>query len=118
MRFLTVVILASFGTFAAAAQEPATKSALKVGDTAPAIKGKWLKGEPVKSFEPGKIYVVEFWATWCGPCIVAMPQLSALQAKYEDQGVIVIGQDAQEDEPAKAERFVRRIGAAMSYRVV
>lgn len=37
--------------------------------------------------EENHIYVVEFWATWCKPCIVAMPHIAALQAKYGDQNV-------------------------------
>jgi hypothetical protein len=38
---------------------------LRIGDPAPAINGvKWVKGTPVKEFEKGRIYVVDFWASW------------------------------------------------------
>ena len=49
-------------------------AALKVGDNAPAITiADWVKGEPITGLEKGRVYVVEFWATWCGPCRVSIP---------------------------------------------
>ncbi|MFG0329735.1 MAG: redoxin domain-containing protein [Phycisphaerales bacterium] len=65
---------------------------LSVGDAAPAIEiSHWVKGEEVKSFENGKVYVVEFWATWCGPCRASMPHISELQTEFRDYGVTFIG---------------------------
>ncbi|HEV3235363.1 MAG TPA: redoxin family protein, partial [Gemmataceae bacterium] len=64
---------------------------LKVGDPAPPLKvTKWLQGDAVTKFEPGKVYVVEFWATWCAACVGNMPHLAELQARYKDQGVTII----------------------------
>lgn len=93
---------------------------LKVGDPAPPLSiGKWIKGEPVTQFEPGKVYVMEFWATWCGPCIAAIPHITELQEKYKDQGVIFIGTSVWERDAAqsKVEPFVKQQGDKMNYRV-
>jgi thiol-disulfide isomerase/thioredoxin len=79
---------------------------LQVADRAPELAiSEWLKGEPVTGFEKGRVYVVEFWATWCGPCVASMPHISELQKKYADKGVRIIGVQIWE-EPAMARPFV------------
>ena len=56
---------------------------LKVGDRAPSLKVyKWIKGEPMASFETGRSYVIDFGATWCIPCAKAIPHLSNIASKY------------------------------------
>jgi thiol-disulfide isomerase/thioredoxin len=78
-----------------AARKGESVPSLKAGDRAPLLRvTRWLRGNEVKTFEPGKVYVVEFWATWCGPCIAFMPHLAELQAQYWDQGVTIIGYSA------------------------
>ncbi len=91
---------------------------LKPGDAAPPLYiGKWVKGEPVKELEKGKVYVMEFWATWCGPCVAAMPHVTEMQKKYADQGVIVIGVNVWERDTSLTEPFVAKQGDRMGYRV-
>lgn len=64
---------------------------LMVGDDAPKLAiAHWIKGEPIQQFEKGKIYVVEFWAIWCGPCIVNIPHLNEIQQTYKDRGLTVV----------------------------
>src|ERR1700722_20590288 len=75
---------------------------LSVGDPAPKLQtGKFVQGDPVTEFAPGKAYIVEFWATWCGPCKVSIPHLNEIHSKFKDQGLIVIGQDCWEQDESK-----------------
>ncbi|MBN9500384.1 MAG: hypothetical protein BGO01_17215 [Armatimonadetes bacterium 55-13] len=95
-----------------------------IGDPAPAFKpAKWLKGTPVKQFEKGKTYVVEFWATWCNPCKENIPHLTELAKKYAGK-VSIIGVDIWEsakggegDHMPKVEAFVKEQGKKMDYLV-
>jgi thiol-disulfide isomerase/thioredoxin len=83
--------------FAALAALSTAAETLKIGSPAPPLKvAKWFKGTPIKGFEKGKIYVVEFWATWCGPCKVSIPHLTELAKKHKDK-VSFIGVSVAED---------------------
>jgi thiol-disulfide isomerase/thioredoxin len=91
---------------------------LKVGDPAPKLQtGKWVQGDPVKDFEKGKAYIVEFWATWCPPCRASIPHLNEVYKKFKDKGLIVIGQDCWERDESLVAPFVKKMGDKMTYRV-
>jgi thiol-disulfide isomerase/thioredoxin len=91
---------------------------LKVGDPAPKLQiGKWIQGEPVKEFQKGKAYVIEFWATWCTPCLISIPHLNELHTKFKDKGLVVIGQNAEGRDDSQVAAFVKKMGNKMTYRV-
>lgn len=103
-----IVALALIG--GAQAAELGTKAA-------PLDIAKWVKGEPVDlSKTDGKqVTVVEFWATWCPPCIASIPHLTELQKKYKDKNVRVIG--ISDESPSVVSSFVSRQGDKIGYTV-
>ena len=86
-----------------------------LGQDAPALKiAAWTKGKPVDlgAAKGKQIVVVEFWATWCGPCRQSIPHLTELQKKFKDQVVFV----GVSDEPATTVKpFVEKMGDKMDY---
>ncbi len=92
---------------------------LKVGTDAPDLAHvEWIKGEPVSEFKSGQIYILDFWATWCGPCVASIPHINELQQEYRDEGVHVIAV-AIWPRPGMTptSEFVEKQGDKMDYRV-
>jgi thiol-disulfide isomerase/thioredoxin len=113
-KTLVLLAIAAGPSLALAADEPT----LTVGDKAPKIQnGKWIQGEAVKDFDKDNAYIVEFWATWCGPCRVSIPHLNEIYTKYKDKGLVVIGQDCWENKDELVAPFVEKMGDKMTYRV-
>jgi len=96
---------------------------LKIGDPAPATRPEtMLQGEAVKDFQKGEVYVFECWASWCGPCVAAIPHLNQLNKQMGKKGVVITGVNVWESErdAASAQRakdFLKAQGDKMSYRV-
>jgi thiol-disulfide isomerase/thioredoxin len=112
-RLAALVALAAGSTLTFAAE-----ATLKVGDHAPKLEtGKWIQGDPVKDFENGKAYIVEFWATWCPPCRASIPHLNDTYQKFKDKDLVVIGQDCWERDESLVAPFVKKMGDRMTYRV-
>lgn len=102
------------------------KARLFVGDKAPELRyGKWLKGTPIKQYEKGRLYLFEFWATWCGPCIASMPHLSEFAREHKKEATIIAvniwektGDKPYESSLPKVSKFVKGIGNKMDFNVI
>ncbi len=85
----------------------ATPRVLAVGDQAPPLSAiRWFRGDAREAVTPGRVTLVEFWATWCGPCIAAMPHLSELARTLGPEGLDVVAVSI--DRGDKAEPLVEK----------
>lgn len=72
-----------------------------VGAPAPDLKGVDLDGKPLSLSDfKGKVVLMDFWATWCPPCVKGIPNIQELWSEYESKGVVVMGIN-QDDSGAK-----------------
>jgi thiol-disulfide isomerase/thioredoxin len=81
---------------------------------APPISVEWVKGGPVDLTKPNHIYVIELWATWCGPCVDGFPHLSALQRAHKGALDVVAISD---EDPTQVQRFTEHNAAIMDFSV-
>ncbi|MGA2441251.1 MAG: redoxin domain-containing protein [Tepidisphaeraceae bacterium] len=128
-NLLLAVILIAFSSLSLAestvAPVPQPDPQALIGKAPPPIKvAKWVKGEPLNGFEKGKVYVVDFWATWCGPCKAAIPHLTKLAKEHKGQ-LEIVGVSISEPQKdtsdtsyiEKVQHFVDKMGDRMDYRV-
>ncbi|MGH9960793.1 MAG: TlpA family protein disulfide reductase, partial [Pyrinomonadaceae bacterium] len=90
-------------------EQPERPALLNVGDPAP----DWRLSDPARKVHSlsdyrGKVVVLDFWATWCGPCIQAMPGLQSLHERYNSRGVVVFGVNTWEE--SNPVEFMKRSG--------
>ncbi|MBO0725456.1 MAG: redoxin domain-containing protein [Blastocatellia bacterium] len=80
-----------------------------IGQEAPDFTLTDLNGKPVSLQSlRGKAVLLNFWATWCGPCVAEMPQLEKLHREYKNKGLIILGID--DEEAAVAQAYLKRQG--------
>ncbi len=101
---------------------PARSADLGIGDTAPKLEvTEWIKGDSINiaARENNEITVVEFWATWCGPCIASIPHLNDVQHNYGPKGVNIVAVTKFDEGNTRkqVEEFVAKQGEKMDYRV-
>lgn len=133
-KFLIPVLAAGLLAGGAAAQpakpgpaggKPAGRSpsdpiiTLKLGDEAPPLKiAKWVKGEPIEKFEDGKVYIVEFWTTWCTPCHESFPLLNEIRKRHPDVKIVAVSfTDVKGESIDKVIAFTEQAGERMNFTV-
>ncbi|MCR5882787.1 TlpA family protein disulfide reductase [Rhizobacter sp. J219] len=95
--FLRIVPSTLLGSLLLAAAGWAN-AAVTVGSNAPDFTLRTLNGPNMRLQEQrGKVVLVNFWATWCGPCRKEMPHLNRISDKYKSAGLVLLGVNIDED---------------------
>lgn len=77
----------------------------------PPVTFETMAGEPASLADfKGKVVVLNLWATWCAPCREEMPSLDRLQARFEDQPVVVLALSVDRAGPERVQAFLNEIG--------
>jgi thiol-disulfide isomerase/thioredoxin len=77
-----------------------------LGQLAPELALEWLDGAPDGALSDlrGKVVLLEFWRTWCEPCLGEVPYLNELHGRYQADGLVVVGVTSEEQDLVRAAR--------------
>lgn len=109
-KALGAILLAGAALYAVAS---VTGSGMESSDAGPApdIRMKTLDGRTVRLSDlKGKVVLLDFWATWCGPCRESIPAIQRIYAKHKDKGFEVMGIALERDSGAQLPGFAREMG--------
>jgi peroxiredoxin len=114
-----MVAVALVGTIQCSPARKVHAESLKESGTrqeAPDFELKDVNGKSVKLSDfRGKVVMIDFWATWCGPCRLEIPWFMDFERKYKDQGFVVIGVAMDDEGWPAVKPFVEKM--KMNYRV-
>jgi cytochrome c biogenesis protein CcmG, thiol:disulfide interchange protein DsbE len=115
LSFVSALAISLFPVKASSQQLPVIRF-VKDPDLAPDFKAKDLNGKEITlEAYKGKVVLLNFWATWCGPCRAEIPSLIELQAKYKDQ-MQILGMDVDDEDDTQVRAVVQ--GESINYPVV
>ena len=104
------VALALGAWLLSAGSSPAPAQGLQLGDVAPRFTVKTLDGQTLSSDAlKGKVVLLDFWATWCGPCLQALPALEEIRKKNAGKPFVLVGVSADFEEKT-LEQFLKKRG--------
>jgi len=104
LTWTAAVVLLALSSPRAARAEPS-------GHVAPSFTVRGIDGRSLRFSDfKGRALILDFWATWCGPCRATIPHLNQLQERFAGQGLVVVGLSVDEEDAQSLRRFADRMG--------